>query len=250
MRLLKVFILLAIFFNSPIFGDEVKMTASDVVEQYMFLKQQAEKGAVEDKYILFEFVDNNDSILGEFITSSFNMMLKAAISGHIPSQFKIGSMYMNGYRVEKNLPVALTWLIEAARNGNVEAELMCGINYAAQYMDQNSTKELNRLYKESDYWLSKAMKQGSASAKVIKAHLALIHYDTPPFPALNMLRESAEKNDVRAMYFLGDWYRLQWEKNGKNNDYEQAVFWLKKASVFGHVNAQYELNELNVDNDK
>jgi TPR repeat protein len=242
--------MLFIFFSSNIFCDELKAKDHAVIKQYEVFKQQAETGSAEDKYALYDYVDNNAQILGEFLTTSFKKMLEGALSGHTPSLLRIGGMYTDGYRVEKNLPVALTWLLEAARSGDVEAEVLCGINYAIQYMDANSTENLDELYKQSDYWLTKAMNQGNLTAKTLKAHLALIHYDAPPFPALDMLRESAEEGDRRAMYFLGDWYKIQWEKQRNKHDYEQAFFWLDKASNLGDIDAENELNALRMQGSK
>jgi TPR repeat protein len=244
MRCISLPIMLFIFFSFQGFCDELNISHDDIINKYEALKTQADKGTAEDKYALYDYVDNNAQVLGEFLTTSFKVMVEGALSGHTASLLRIGGMYMDGYRVEKNLPVALTWLLEAARSGDVEAELLCGINYATQYMDANSTNDLDEFYKQSDHWLTKAMNQGNLTAKTLKAHLALIHYDVPPFPALDMLRESAEEGDRRAMYFLGDWYKIQWEKQRNKHDYEQAVFWLDKASNLGDVDAKNDLSEL------
>lgn len=225
-------------------SDDKSYFEHKVFSKYEILLKKAKEGNSEDKFILFEYVDNNEPLLDEFITNSFKILVNAATSGHIPSQLKIGGMYMSGYRVPQNLPVALTWFIGAANEGNVEAELLCGINYALQYMDENKIENQNPLYKESDYWLTRAMTKGNITAKVFKFHLALIHYEQPPFPALEMLSEVAEEGNEKAMFFLGEWHKRLWVLNKNKYDYEQAVIWLEKAESLGDKDAGDELDEL------
>jgi DNA polymerase-3 subunit epsilon len=58
--------------------------------------------------------------------------------------------------------------------------------------------------------------------------------------AVYWYKKAAEQGDIRAQYNLGDYYCVG---RGVTQDYEQEVYWYTKAAEQGHIYAQYNLGE-------
>ena len=61
--------------------------------------------------------------------SPLELVISAACLGSVNAQAKLGSWYLNGYRVDKNLDEALKWLQKSAAQFNHEAECDLGEMY-------------------------------------------------------------------------------------------------------------------------
>jgi TPR repeat protein len=55
-----------------------------------------------------------------------------------------------------------------------------------------------------------------------------------------ILCKSAKSGDDKAQYSLGYCYRYS---DDIKQDFEKAVFWLKKSAIQGNIRAQYELGK-------
>ena len=78
----------------------------------------AEKGDAEAQFKLADFYsERNESV--EDIDAAFRWFERSAEGGHAEAQFVIGQWYLRAFNPEK----AVRWIMEAARNGHVDATL-------------------------------------------------------------------------------------------------------------------------------
>jgi uncharacterized protein len=63
-------------------------------------------------------------------TKAFNVFRPAAEQGHARSQYKLGLMYANGYRVAQDHVEAVKWYRLAAAQGERDAQFKLGVMYS------------------------------------------------------------------------------------------------------------------------
>jgi len=85
--------------------------------------------------------------------------LQAAEEGHVESQFLCGQMYRRGVGVEANDKIALNWYKKAAKQGHIGGQMACGSIY-----EEGRGTEVD--LKRALSWYELAAKQGCMDAKL------------------------------------------------------------------------------------
>ncbi len=169
------------------------------------------------------FGDDSQSILFPAV----EFWKRSALENCAEAQFCLGLCYENGFCVENDMLVAITWLFRAAKQGHREStDELCAI---AEKGDIESQYRLALCYENgwgcdrdegnASEWFGKAARQGHSDALV-------------------KLISRADHGDAEAQYQLGLFYDSG-SVFGKNKN-DAAALWHKSASK-GHIEAQYQL---------
>lgn len=152
----------------------------------------------------------------------------------------LGSLYLNGWGVEKNVNKALENYKMAAALGDETAMNQIGIIYMG-------SDEFEANLEQSFYWFNEAAKKGS---DVGMYNLGCCYRDgfgikADVEQAAEWFKKSAELGYVDAMVELGGYYQEILV------DFEKSKMWYLKAAELGNAEAQNKLGELcaNIDND-
>ncbi len=153
----------------------------------------------------------------------------AADLGYAPAQYNLAYIFERGLNGHKDMKKAFTWYLKAAENGLAEAMLQVAAFYEnGQGIRQDKSRAI--------YWYGKVANKDNKA----KVHLARLNLEDPATrkQGLQLLREAAEDGDPLAQFELGYQYG-----QGKHvrQDYEQAVFWYKRAAKQQVPDAQYLL---------
>jgi TPR repeat protein len=151
-------------------------------------------------------------------------LLQAARNGSGAASTKLGLMYLKGDSVSKDDAKGMSFLQEAAVNGNVEAQ---------QYLKESAKKtDWERVSKIQ--WVLAAAEQGDVEAQ---ARLGVIYSSSPESnyeEALAWYKKAASQGNTRAMVDIGDMY-----KRGKGvvANLQEAFNWYSKAAEIGNGEA-------------
>ncbi len=165
----------------------------------------------------------------------------AAQQGDAEAQFKLGDALEYGKGIYRDTEEAIHWFRQAAEQGHILAKYDLSM-----YLNND----------EGIYWLRQLAEEGYAEAQLNLAH---IYRENDITQALYWLRQAAEAEDTvneltleRASYpenpqnwarnELGRLYQVG--KEGVVKDYEQAIFWYKKAVEHGSKMAKSSLESL------
>lgn len=130
-------------------------------------------------------------------TTAPEMILSAARRGSVRAQAEIGSWYLNGYCVQKNLCEALTWLQKAADQGDHLAECDLGEMYFhGNGVDQDKKTGLSYLVKAANSGIVHAQQKAGviifAGAKSREEQLS----------GLKLILDAANAGHIRAKIFI------------------------------------------------
>ena len=152
----------------------------------------------------------------------------------------LGSLYLNGWGVEKNVNKALENYKMAAALGDETAMNQIGFIYMG-------SDEFEANLEQSFYWFNEAAKKGS---DVGMYNLGCCYRDgfgikADVEQAAEWFKKSAELGYVDAMVELGEYYQATLV------DFEKSKMWYLKAAELGNAEAQNKLGVLcaNIDND-
>ena len=213
---------------------------------------------------------------------AFEWLEKSAKQGEPNAQYGLGTMYENGFGVEKDYEKAYEWYSKSAVKGNKEAikSSIKVLKELAQQGKSNYQYELGKLYEkgsrvgniEKDYektyeWYSKSAKQGNKEAeealkrieekledKNIEYEIGIKYYNKQEYKkAFEWLEKSAKQGNAEAQNLLG----IMYEKGfGVKLDYEKAHMWYSKSIKSGNKKTENNLTYmikklvLNKQNDK
>lgn len=152
---------------------------------------------------------------------------KAAEQGHVEAQYNLGYCYAEGKDVPQDYKQAVYWYKKAAEKGDADAQYDLGYCYA-------HGKGVNKDYKQAIYWSEKSAKQGKLLAQ--KA-LGDYYEGRDNNKSLYWYRKAADRDDEYSQYKLGMYYY-------KNNDYNNARYWLEKSAEEEYAPAEKALKEL------
>lgn len=129
--------------------------------------------------------------------AALTSFLQAAEQGHVEAQFLCGQMYRRGIGTEANDRSALIWYKRAAKQGHLSGQLAC----ASIYEDGRGT-EID--LKRSLSWYEQAAKQGSVEAQLKCGYM---YYGgraetRNPKKARRWLESAAENGSEEARKFL------------------------------------------------
>ena len=85
---------------------------------------------------------------------------RASQAGVISAYYKVGTFYLKGLGVKKDLDKALYWLKQAAMKGESNSQFNLGVAY---YKGLGVPQDILRAYE----WVSKAAKNGNSQAKTV-----------------------------------------------------------------------------------
>lgn len=192
----------------------------------------AELVFLSDKYYYGRGVRQN-------YTEALRYCRKAAGLGHVPSQYRLGSMYESGLGTGNDYAEARTWYLKAAEQGSADAESALG----RMYRDGEGT---GQDYAEALRWLSKAAEQGSAIAEFTLGNMYQSGQgvEASDEEALKWYRRAAEKDERHAQCSLGLMYL---KGQGTAADEDEGVRWLQKAAGQDDDQAIYTLGCLRLD---
>lgn len=131
--------------------------------------------------------------------AALSAFLEAAEQGHVESQFLCGQMYRRGIGTESNDRLALTWYKRAAKQGHLGGQLAC----ASIYEDGRGTEiDLKRALS----WYEQAAKQGSVDAQLKCGYM---YYGgraetRNPKKARRWLEAAAKNGSAEAQTFLDE----------------------------------------------
>ena len=163
-------------------------------------------------------------------------IFEKANSGDAEAQFILGTMYVRGKEVEKDINQAIIWFTKAAQQGHSYAQTALGMIY--YYKDSGVKQDINKAIK----WFMKAADQGNSAAQV---HLGLIYVEGEDIKqdyneAMKWFRKAALSGNPKAQFNLGLMYA---KGTGVKQDLNEAKKWFKKAAEQGDVRAQQILEE-------
>lgn len=170
-----------------------------------------------------------------------NSIFEKANSGDAEAQFILGSMYVRGIEVGKDINKAIIWFTKAAQQGHSNAQTALGMIY---YYKDSSNKDsgIKQDIKKAIKWFMKAADQGNSVAQF---HLGLIYVEGEDIKqdyneAMKWFRKAALSGNPKAQFNLGLMYA---KGTGVKQDLNEAKKWFKKAAEQGEVRAQQILKE-------
>ncbi|TYP94265.1 MULTISPECIES: toll/interleukin-1 receptor domain-containing protein [Nitrosomonas] len=167
--------------------------------------------------------------------STISELMEAAEQGDAEAQNILGLMYASGRGVAKNEAKAVEWYRKAAEQGNATAQNSLGVMYEeGRGVVQDDTIAME--------WYRKAAEQGDAWAQT---YIGLMYEKgkgvTPDeVKAVEWYRKAAEQGYATAQYNLGLMYE---NGRGVTKDEIKAVEWYLKAAIQGHNEARNALQK-------
>ena len=160
---------------------------------------------------------------------------KSALDNHNSDGLtNLAYMYINGYGVEKNIPIAIDYYKIAANKGNISAQISLGRAYS-------TGKDLDFNYPEAFFWMNKAAEQQNPLAIYYLAQMYEYGNGTEKNPekAFKLYTKSAELGNSQAQYTLGRWYQYSTKPN-----LDLAAKWYHKAAKQNNSNAMIAIAEM------
>lgn len=153
---------------------------------------------------------------------------QAAFDGDTNASYYLGMFYLNGLGTERNINKAITLLVKAAANGNIEAQYQIGLLHLDDNADPNNENAI--------MWLSKAAENGHVEAQ---DKLGVVYFEQKDYKqAIKWLKVSASRNVTEASYLIGLCYQNGFGVEMNTTD---AAVWYTKAATRNHAIAQYTL---------
>ena len=156
-------------------------------------------------------------------------LLERAKAGDPEAQFRIGLSSVSGAASALDVSEGFRWLEAAA-----EQNYGLGLLILAREYDRRLPRSAEKVF----YWYRKAAEFGFP----VQVQLAR-HYETGDGVAVNLpqaaflYRAAAERKEISAYVGLASMLA----RGGVNRDIDEAIFWYKKAAVYGDVRALHGL---------
>ena len=122
---------------------DTELDVERIIEDVLKKKDENGEDKAQYMYMLGNICYNQEKYL-----EALKWYTEAAAKGHTDAQFVLGSMYINGMGIQKNIKKGRKLIISVAREGNAIAQYLFG-----QLMD------IEKRYEEAYYWLTLARKQ-------------------------------------------------------------------------------------------
>ncbi len=193
------------------------------------LETLARRGSVEAQFLLasryFHAADRRQRDLDK----ALYWFERAALGGHLRSQYLLAFLYEAGLGVPADLPRARYWYRRAAEGGDGPAQLWLARELLAQGRMQRAA-----------YWLGQAAAQGEVEAQYELALFYEAGRGVPASPSLAQawMERAARAGLAAAQLRLGG-YLL--DGYAGRQDYYEAMEWFFKAAAQGSAEAQYNL---------
>jgi TPR repeat protein len=155
--------------------------------------------------------------------------------GDADAQEKLGSLYAEGYSIDKNEKEAVKWWKKAAAQGNAAAQYELGIAY------HEGSGGLSQSDKKALEWFRKAALQDEPRAE-LNVGIAYYHgigVDKDVAEAMKWFQRAADKDIAQAQYILAAGYYKG--VGGLEHDRVKAYVWMKQAVNNGNKDAKEDL---------
>lgn len=169
---------------------------------------------------------------------AFKLYKEAAEEKDAYSQFKVGEYLLNGYGVERNIPIGIECWKNAGQQGFKTAQMRLALLF--QGADKTLSSEISVDYSESLKWYEKLAEQDDpiAQFEVGEFYRKGLGITKNLNKAIDYFTKSANQNCEYAYMALGECYR---DGEGVSKDFSKAVEYFKKAADLNLVDAQIEL---------
>ena len=161
--------------------------------------------------------------------SDVNRIRQGAEDGNAISQYKLGTMYVDGDGTASDIEEGITWLTKSADAGVVEAQIKLGSLYIEGGV-------VAKDYRTGAEWLRRAADQGHSEAQTDLAMLYYLGQGVPQnYPeAMRLFQAAAAQRHVIAQFRLAEIYN---EGKGVTRDLVAAHVWANLAAAQGHREA-------------
>lgn len=174
-------------------------------------------------------------VVPQNIAKGIDDLKDLAEKGHPQSAGTLGRYYLNGIKgkLEKNLPLAIKYLSQAAEDGDVcSLKLLASLHFRGEIEDANSST--------GELFLRKATKQYDPEALFMLATRLLKKGEAEYVEIVQLLEQSAEQNYAPAESLLGCFYL---EGELVEADESRGLSLLMRAAKKGNTRAQLVLGE-------
>jgi uncharacterized protein len=187
------------------------------------------------------------------VAAALRELKPLAEQGDSEAQFKLGSLYYQGWGVAQDYKEAVKWLRKAAEQGHTFSQATLGTIYA-----EGAQGVIEKDYPQALMWFLFAAAKGDKEAQEFRDSLAnrmspaqiaeaqKLAREFRPLDAytktLQEVRALAVQGDAAAQFKLG---LIYYKGQGVQSDYSEALNWFKKAALQGHALAQYNVGYMN-----
>ena len=174
---------------------------------------------------------------GEF-SKAKPILLGLANSGNSFAQQTLGTMYLKGDGVKKDVKQSAYWYGKAAASGNKNRAVVDSMYSMAIFF--NGYKGHPKDFKKMFYWFSQAAHMGDVASM---NQLGILYYDGNGIEksysnAFIWFSNAAKRNHPVSQSFLGDLYRFG---RSVKQDYAEAFRWYEKSASSNYPHALYML---------
>ena len=212
-------------------GEKGSGVEKDYPQALFWYIKAGEQGIARAHYNIGNMFFNGRGMSVDYKEASRRFKL-AADQDYPPAQYNYAYGLEQGLGGEKDPNAAFEWYLKAAENGLAKAQIKVAKSYETGLLGVTKDKA------KAVEWYEKASIQKETPEA--RYHLAMLYIDdeTKRQKGIQLLREAAEDGERLAQYQLG--YLYGQGKKAKQ-DYEQAVFWYKRAAKQQVPDAQYLL---------
>lgn len=158
--------------------------------------------------------------------------LNRAKNGDDAGQYELGLRLLRGEGVPENVKSAVDWLIKSANQGNEDAQYLLGHCYeTGTGVTENANVSLG-------YYLKSAEAANKYAQKALGDHY---FYEEKYNTAMDWYLKSAKQNLADAQFCVARGYYYGF---GNVKSEKEAIYWLERASDFGHKEAIKMLQKL------
>ncbi|OAM88288.1 hypothetical protein AW736_19680 [Termitidicoccus mucosus] len=207
---------------------EGQLTKPHVAKADFYLNLALEAGSAEAMFLKGSLLVGTDGSEQVGLT----LLMEAAKEGNADAQYMIGRMYRDGMVVGRDMDMAAQWLHFAVENGSVRAKTDLGLLMLNdKSLEAGQREEVGRL-------LSEAADAGNGKAAYALAKL--FFEGKPSLGALTAIREYAE-NAYDSGRSDGAFLMALSHAVGKNPDLDRALQWLEMGKADQSWRSQYAL---------
>jgi len=192
------------------------------------LEKSAKSGDARSQFSLANMYHNGIGIKTDE-KLAFYWYTQVANQGYASAQFNIANGYYHGIGTAQDLTQAKDWYEKAAEQDFVAAQYNLAVMYRlGEGVEANDKKAF--------HWYERAAQLGYGVAQLTLAKLYEegVGVEQDDNSAQIWYLKAANQYDPEAQFHLADFYQSR-------NQYAQAVYYYRKSSDQGHINAQYAL---------
>ncbi|AMH94277.1 polysaccharide/polyol phosphate ABC transporter ATP-binding protein [methanogenic archaeon ISO4-H5] len=215
-------------------GREVQQDIKKAVELF---RDGAKQGNIQCLFSLLPLISNSGPAENQILFEEcLKQLERFAENGNAEAAYKLGSIYLDGLGLEKNIVQAVKWFQRGSDLGHVWSKMRLAEVYRDGREVQQDIKKAVELFRDG-------AKQGNIQC--LFSLLPLISNSGPAEnqilfeECLKQLERFAENGNAEAAYKLGSIYL---DGLGLEKNIVQAVKWFQRGSDLGHVWSKQQLH--------